>query len=381
LNNKQDGRFLLLSLGRKVVPLSYVELENSVCLISDSIRSVWASSILRSGEARVRIGEKKAMMNVTLVTSGEEKQRISNMFRTKYGTDNFGKWFSSPGKFLRLSGTAGTGSSTASYETWLQEEFDAIAPDYDTHIMGNTINRLLRNRSVSLMARTFPPASRLLEIGCGTGTETLSLLEMGYNIVATDISPEMISVLQKKSSKFEYGERLSLQVLKASSVSELLSKYGDSSFDGIYSTYGALNCEPDLSLLVPAFGSLLKRKGKLVLGVYNSICPMDSLGSIIRGSLKGAFARFMDPIPIEHSRFCIDVWAYSPMQISNLFREKFRVISVEGAPVIIPPSDKVRFMDKFLRHFNTIDRIDRFLGSRWPFSYLGDHFLMVMEAI
>lgn len=46
------------------------------------------------------------------------------------------------------------------------------------------------------------PQHRLLEIGCGEGRDAGVLLERGYDLLATDISPEAIAYCQKKYSDF-----------------------------------------------------------------------------------------------------------------------------------------------------------------------------------
>ena len=371
--------FIEISTGKRWVPLSFVMDEKGILLISDSPHSAWASLVLRERRARIRSGRNSLLLGAELITSANEKMESSRLFTEKYGEEKFRRWFETPGKFLRLSGETAAPPKNGDYRTWLREEFDSIAEDYDRHILGNTVNRLLRSRSVDLMSEEFPEDSRLLEIGCGTGTETVSLLERGYRILATDISPVMLERLRSKVSGRFPPDQIELRETKASDAGKILQEYGPSSFDGIYSTYGAFNCEPDLSAVVPILHSLLKRKGKLILGIYNPFCISDAVGNILKHNPAGIFSRFRRPVPLESSRFCIDVWAYSPMYISRAFSGKFRTLRTLGVPVIIPPSDYTRVVDRFLRHFDMIDRIDSFLGRHWPFNFLGDHFLIVME--
>lgn len=67
----------------------------------------------------------------------------------------------------------------------------------------------------------------LLEIGCGEGRDAFQLLNEGYPLLATDISPEAISYCQKKSSI--YRERF--QVL------DCTTQQLDRSFDFIFAIF------------------------------------------------------------------------------------------------------------------------------------------------
>ena len=41
------------------------------------------------------------------------------------------------------------------------------------------------------------PNSRILELGCGEGRDAIHLLRQGYQVLATDISPEAIAHCQR----------------------------------------------------------------------------------------------------------------------------------------------------------------------------------------
>ena len=45
------------------------------------------------------------------------------------------------------------------------------------------------------------PKSRIFELGCGTGNLTLRLAKKGYDVVGTDLSPEMVTFAQEKARK------------------------------------------------------------------------------------------------------------------------------------------------------------------------------------
>ena len=65
---------------------------------------------------------------------------------------------------------------------------------------------------------------RLLEIGCGEGRDSRAVLEHGYDLMATDISPEAIAYCQKQMSRYTHHFK----------VLDCLSDKLDAQFDFIY---------------------------------------------------------------------------------------------------------------------------------------------------
>ena len=45
--------------------------------------------------------------------------------------------------------------------------------------------------------------NKLLEVGAGTGENTLRLIKMKFNVCATDISPKSVEVMSQKYSKYK----------------------------------------------------------------------------------------------------------------------------------------------------------------------------------
>jgi SAM-dependent methyltransferase len=262
------------------------------------------------------------------------------------------------------------------YAAWLEAEFDNVADDYDHHITGNRMNRLLRDRSLAHLRTVFADRKRLLEVGCGSGMETLSLLREGHEVVAVDISARMLSVVRAKAVLDGVSERLQTVQMRARDLGGV-SQLGDSSqFDGAYSTYGAMNCEADLRPPAAGFARLLPPGAPLVLGIYNRWCLFELLGYAISLQGRRAFGRRTNPVLVGSSRFCIDVFAYSVPEIDRLFSPNFERVRLEGVPALLPPSDLTGYSERFARHFDRLAALDAAVGRHWPLNHLGDHFLV-----
>ncbi len=374
-----DAASLRVLTPRGLVPLGFARDSSSVYLVARERTAQWPVEILRLGRAELLLPEGRVEGAPELVTAPEERERILDLFRTKYGPERYQRWYDRPARVLRVAVTSpdpAPRSEADRYYGWLTAEFDNVADDYDRHILGNRMNRLLRDRSLALLRSRFAGRERLLEIGCGSGMETLPVLMEGHRVVAVDISERMLQVVRRKAEAAGVADRLTTHCAPARSLGRLVHELGEGGFDGAYSTYGALNCEPDLSPIPAALYRLLRRGAPFVAGIYNRWCLFEIVGYSLTLQRARAWGRRQNPIPVGASRFCVDVFAYSPQEFRGYFREGFRFEGMTGVPVVLPPSDLSGYAERFARHFDRLSGIDRWVGARWPFNGLGDHFLM-----
>ncbi len=370
---------LRLRTSQGFVPLGFAREDGVLYLVARERSAKWPVELLRHGVAELALPEGPAQGTAELVSNPTERDRVLGLFRGKYGAELFARWYERPARVLgvhldRPTGVSGPGSEH--YYDWLRSEFDNVADDYDRHITGNRMNLLLRNRSLTWLRPRFAGARRLLEIGCGSGMETLPLLGEGHEIVAVDISERMLATVRAKADRAGLSSHLETRQLRARDLGRLVSDLGAGTFDGGYSTYGALNCEPDLAPLPTALRQLLKPGGPFVAGVYNRWCLFEMAGYTLTFQGRRAWGRRETPVPVGASRFCVDIYAHSVDDFRRLFRDGFRLERVEGVPVLLPPSDLTVYADKFSRHFDRLAAWDAALGARWPWNRLGDHFLM-----
>jgi SAM-dependent methyltransferase len=361
------------------VPLGFAREQDVVYLIARDRAARWPVELLRTGSADLAMPDGGVRGTPELVSDRNEQARVLGLFLEKYGPDRFARWYDHPARVLRITvdgGSADRGPGTEHYYDWLQSEFDNVAQDYDHHITGNRMNRLLRNRSLAWLGPRFLKSHRLLEIGCGSGMETLPLLRAGHEIVAVDISERMLETVRSKATQEGIADRLETRHLRARDLDHLVADLGPGTLDGAYSTYGALNCEPELAPIPAALHRLLKPGAPFVAGVYNRWCLFEMAGYGASLQTARALGRRRNPVPVGSSRFCVDVYAHSVTDFRRLFRPGFTVERIEGVPVLLPPSDLTGYAEKFSRHFDRLADWDARVGARWPFNQLGDHFLM-----
>src|ERR1044072_2051179 len=119
--------------------------------------------------------------------------------------------------------------------------FDHIASAYDSVFTQSAIGQLQRKQVWNYIEKIMPQLNGLemLELNCGTGEDAMMFSEKGFNIVATDVSEEMLKITQQKAQQYSMQNKISSHYLDLDRFDESLF---DKKFDLIFSNFGGLNC-------------------------------------------------------------------------------------------------------------------------------------------
>jgi ubiquinone/menaquinone biosynthesis C-methylase UbiE len=301
------------------------------------------------------------------------------IFTRKYGEDEVRKRYWGQTRYVEIEITSESHAEDYNelYYSDLEAAFDGVAETYDEHILGNPMNVWLRNRSVNYLSKIFRPGEVVLEIGCGTGTETLLLAQHGLRILAADISAKMLEVLSRKARGAGVSDAIVPIHSRTYALKQRLEEMGYSRIDGAYSTYGAINTEPKLEQLFQELHSLIRPGGHLVLGVWNKYCLYEMLGYSLKLRPSMALARLTNPVPVGKSRFCVTSYAYSVGSLKkHLGDNLFRLDKLYGVQILLPASNLVRYLPRE-PILSLVKRVETALEARFPWNRLGDHFLAV----
>lgn len=255
--------------------------------------------------------------------------------------------------------------------------FDRAAASYQGDYAANPIMAWLEEDTFGQLCRLFPAGSRLLEIGCGPGAMAVRLAEAERAVVACDISPAMIAQAERRAAISPAQTRLTWLVAPAGEIGARVQ----GSFDGAYSNFGPLNCEPELDRFAASLARLLRPGAALLCSVMNRTCAWEIAWGLGRLRPREAFRRFgrgwqiarMSAGPGEPATE-FPVRFYSPREFAALLEPYFRTERIEGYPVILPPPYLAHRFPRALRRLEGVERrMRRLPGLRG----LGDHFLIV----
>lgn len=256
--------------------------------------------------------------------------------------------------------------------------FDEAAESYDREIETNPIMSYMRSVSLECLRRAFSSSRRLLEIGCGTGREAMELAKEEREIVAIDVSEKMVELTNHKAK--EHGASVRALRMPASQISALLDEYGEGYFDGCYSSFGALNCEPGIGDVPEALSALLAPGSPAVFSVMNRRCLSEIVLNLLAFRKDVAVRRLggssSATVP-RGSANKITARLFSPAEIRNVFSPHFRQERLVALPFLMPPP----YMSRAYRVLSFLRPLDGVLSAVYPFNSLGDHFLIEMRNV
>jgi ubiquinone/menaquinone biosynthesis C-methylase UbiE len=199
------------------------------------------------------------------------------------------------------------------------------------------------------------PGARLLEVGCGMGSDLLQFARGGARCTGLDLTPRSIETSRHRFAL--YGERGDFMLSDGEHL-----PFADESFDVVYSN-GVLHHTPDTAGAVREVHRVLRRGGIAKVMLYHKH-SLAYWGEMIlrRGILGGELLRGRTPEEImsrwveysEHGARPL-VKAYSRKQASKLF-EMFSDAKIEVEQMTRPD---LRFLSRFVsdKLFNRLSRL------------------------
>ena len=258
-----------------------------------------------------------------------------------------------------------------------QRAFDSVAPDYDRANAGNPTLCAMRRRTLAAVVSHAPAGGRILDLGCGPGTDEDTLADAGYFVTAIDWSPAMVEETRKRIARRGLQERVEVHHL---GIHEL-DRLPPGTFDVACSNFGALNCVADLAGAAGLIADRVRPGGVLIASVIGRVCPWEIAVHAWRRDWTRVSVRFARaPVGVPLNGRTVWTTYYTPADFERPFANVgFTRVSLRALGLFVPPP----YMDTFSRRHASLvaalqrleDRVGGYPGIRaW-----GDHFLIVMR--
>ena len=259
--------------------------------------------------------------------------------------------------------------------------FDHIASPYDSLFTRSAIGQLQRKGVWKYIETILPELKgfEMLELNCGSGEDAVLFGEGGFNIVATDITEEMVKLTQKKAEQFSMQNKISSHYLDLDTFNETLF---DKKFDLIFSNFGGINCiNPEsLQTLIAKLPTLLNPGGRFIGVVMPRFCAWETIFFTLRCQFRKAFRRLSSKQQFSDLHGPnIKMWYYGPSQLKDWSKKHFRVVSMRPIGVVLPPAYLERFFTVIKRWLLRLIKIEKKLNGSSLFSGMADNFLIDLQ--
>ena len=238
--------------------------------------------------------------------------------------------------------------------------FDHIASSYDSSFTRTPIGQLQRKQVWNYLEKITTELNGLdiLELNCGTGEDAVLFSEKGFNIVATDVSVEMLKVTQEKVQQYSMQHKISSHYLDLDSFDHTLF---EKKFDLVFSNFGGLNCiNPEsLKKLFDKIPAILSPEGRFVAVIMPRFCLWESIYFSLKFKFRDIFRRWTKKsVNAELQGAFVKTWYYSPSQVKSWAAE-FSPVSLKPIGFALPPSYLQKFFSKrkkFLGKLNNLEK-------------------------
>ena len=166
---------------------------------------------------------------------------------------------------------------------------------------------------------------RVLEIGCGIGTDTMNFARAGAEVTAVDLSSESIKLAKQRAEVFGFSDRINFYEANAERLSEFIPAQ---KYDLIYS-FGVIHHSPHPEEIIKQIReNFIKEGTTLKLMVYYRY-SWKVLWMLLQE--KGKFWK-LDDIIANHSEAqtgCPVTYSYTKKTIKDLIGDDFDVKKIE----------------------------------------------------
>lgn len=237
--------------------------------------------------------------------------------------------------------------------------FDAYAADYQHKFNENFLGKYQRTRLHEEIAPFLTPGQKILDVGCGPGSDFQFYHSQGVAVEALDISPAMVDLATQKAEALGLDATVHCQDFQTFTSSE--------SYSFIILNFGVINAIVDLQTALKKLDKMLAENGTLVIVSMPPFHLFSLLGFLRQGKFREAFQRMNGRYAVLPDGFRFRY--YRQKDFRKFFRLKKRI---HLCPLL--PNPDQYHPDRFSAKLTSrLMKMDRSLATRLPDWCGGDH--------
>jgi SAM-dependent methyltransferase len=254
-----------------------------------------------------------------------------------------------------------------------KEPFDSLAQAYDQDFALTAVGQFQREQVWHQLRELWPKNAHIFELGCGTGIDAQYLAKQGFQVLATDISSQMLQEAQRRCADLPL---VSFKVLDASDLGQI-----QETFNGAFSNFAAINCVLDLASFAEQLALRLYLGSTVALCLFGRSCAWEIVTSLLTGKPRRAFRRWRSGIITAGigQGETIAVRYYGISEVKQSFAPWFVVEKVVGIGFLVPPTYLQTLVTRWPRFFHFCNAVDEKVGHFWPVNQVSDHMLVILR--
>lgn len=255
-----------------------------------------------------------------------------------------------------------------------ESSFDQLAAEYDKTFTNSDLGVLQRKVVWNHLEKVLAKKSHsinVLELNCGTGEDAIFLSKKGHQVIATDLSKEMLRIAEQKAHaanvKTIEFRQLDLRSVDQHRVSR--------KFDLVFSNFGGFNClnESELKQVGKAIEKLITADGILMLVIMPDRCLIEKIYALFKKDWSLFSRRGQSPQAIKMGSEKIWTWYYSPADLKRILPQ-YKVNY--KTPVGFIPSYFNPNVNTWLIAFQALKMLNSLALRSSLLSRYSDHFLI-----
>ncbi|HEY6126125.1 MAG TPA: class I SAM-dependent methyltransferase [Steroidobacteraceae bacterium] len=248
--------------------------------------------------------------------------------------------------------------------------FDGIAQDYDAEFTATALGSVLRDMVWRRYDARFAGCESLLEIGCGTGEDAIYLARRGHRVLASDASTQMVRIAEAKAERAGVAHRIRFLCAPMGWLGPAIA---GESFDGFYSNFGAINCEPRLEESIGTIAPHLAPGAPLVWVVMGRYVPWEWAWFIAHGHARKAFRRLSrDGVSWRG----LTIHYPAPATLRRILQPYFDPTGARALGFALPPSFAGAWLDHSPRALAALTRLEQLAQGWSACATLADHYIL-----
>jgi ubiquinone/menaquinone biosynthesis C-methylase UbiE len=252
-----------------------------------------------------------------------------------------------------------------SVRTNIVQYYEELATDYD-HRFNNPRLDYMRSVENRVLLDCLKPGT-ILDVGCGTGEQTIFLARKGFQVIGMDISKEMIRIADERINEAKLNDNIFLIIASAEAL-----PLKDSSVDGLISIFGVYSHVPDVNEAFREIHRVLKTDSKSIITVINRWNLTWWIKSLISGKVCWMWQALRNK---EYTLKGLWTYYFSKSELTKMLSTIGFKVRIGSLLLLLYPHDnrKLSFYEKYFIRFEEMVR------WRYPFNHLGYYHLVVSE--